>query len=292
MALIQPAGRLDEAKVEKVTTWIRSKGFFVCSPPQVRKSFHYFSGTDEERMEEFCWAMEQPGIRAVISCRGGYGSNRMLHSVSRKRAESFQPKLVTGFSDLTYAHQWIQNQLGWLSFHSSLVGQISEEAVSAFLQQLLDLPSKASSEVWEEAEVLQSGQAKGRLVGGNLSLLRLKGPAALPQRPLVLAIEDVGEAHYALDRLIWTLIDGGYSDYVQGVLVGSLHECGKKDADQFPLELIKESLKRLCRGPILWNCRFGHGLEQQRILPLGAEVRVKDQKIDFDHALVDAPGDS
>lgn len=285
IAIVQPAGKLDPDAYQRTKSIIQEQGLFVAEWKGSRSSHSYFSASDAERKDELSWALREPGIRAVFCARGGYGCVRMLSEGLLSEKKFFQPKIVTGYSDITYLHQWIQNHLQWISFHSNLVGMIGDEALARFVEQILDLPTTVSHHLmkqkWEGAKVLQAGVAKGKLVGGNLSLLRLQGPAALPQENVVLAIEDVNEDYYALDRLLWTLIDSGYSRYVKALLVGRLKNCGERDASRFPLEELQATARRLCQGPILWGAEFGHGLDEQLVLPLGAELQVIQNALEF-----------
>src|SRR5690606_30890809 len=136
-----------------------------------------------------------------------------------------------------------------------------------------------------EVKVIQKGRAKGMLVGGNLSLLQSFGPSALPRRPLILALEDVNEDCYRIDRMIWSLIHAGYGKWVKALILGTFHRCGK-DRDQFPKSKLIESFKTLCYGPIWWGAKFGHGLKTQRILGLGSLVEVREKELRYLHPLV------
>lgn len=280
VTLVRPAAKLDEDSFLKTEDLLRSLGFFVVRYPKGFSKDSYFSAPDEERAAELNWAFSEPGIRAVFACRGGYGCVRTLSKIRRQDLQSWKPKIFVGYSDLTYAHQWIQNQLGWISFHGDLIGQVEANCVEELVTNLTALSSSEfRKQTWSEVEVLRSGDASGKLVGGNLSLLRRVGPAALPEQPVILAIEDVNEDFYRLDRMIWDLMDSGYSRFVKGVILGSLHGCGKRDSESFGLEKVQESLQLLTKGPVWTQARFGHGLSSQRLLALGAKVRMQQNKV-------------
>lgn len=286
IAVIRPAAKIDADKYKRTIDVIRDFGFFVAEFPEASKPFHYFSAEDEYRKREFCWAMQEPGIRAVLCSRAGYGSMRMVNAISKDDLKKFQCKVFAGYSDVTYLHQWLHNQLQWQTFHAPLVGMLNDKDLTHFLSQLTQLSNSQKEEDWAEVVFLQEGEASAALHGGNLSLLRTAGPAKLPEAPFILAIEEVGEEHYALDRLIWSLIDAGYSRYVKGVIVGRLHQCGEKDKESFPIRIVQDSLKRLCKGPILWGAHFGHGLDQQRLLPLGKKIKLKNKSVSYNGPLV------
>jgi len=279
IALIRPAAKIDKDKWEASIRDLRAAGFFVLTYPGNFREDTYFAASDEERAKEFDWAMGEPAVKAILCCRAGYGSMRMLAEIRSSQIKKWQPKIIMGYSDITCLHAWIINQLKWPSFHGPLIGFLNASEISQALGSLMSLEGKTREEFWAEVEVLSEGEASGYLYGGNLSLIQTAGPAALPKKPMVLAIEDVNEDWYRLDRIVWSLIQAGYGDYVKGIIVGTMEACGKKDEENFGVKKFQESLKVLSSGPIWWAGNFGHGLKVQRILALGLRVKMSNKKL-------------
>ena len=279
IALIRPGSRLDPKAFDGTVKALRSLGFCTAVYPKKWKPDSRFSGSDELRAEEFNWAFSQPGVRAIWASRGGYGSQRMIESLNASAIDLWEPKILLGYSDLTYAHQWLQNRKHWLTFHGPLCGFLDRASLKKTLQSLMDLPLEETTQTWSEAKNIGgSGSVRGKLVGGNLSLLRVSGRAQLPVgEDLILAIEDVDEAYYRIDRMLRMLGDSDVAPYIKGILLGTFHDCGKSDKKTFGFKRIEESLRRLTSGPIWKNCKFGHGLKSQRILPLGAQVEMQSR---------------
>ena len=264
VALIRPASKIDEKKYKQSVRWLREFGFCVAIYPRKRKTDSFFAFSDKDRAAELNWAFSQPGIKAVLACRAGYGSVRLLPYIKKSDMRRWQPKLFLGYSDVTFIHQWLQNELGWKSVHGPLTGFLNKVRLYKVLNEVLKLGELPKAETWAEAKNIGSSKkVKGRLVGGTLSLLEMTGSAALPKRPVILAIEDVNENYYSLDRMIQTLIDGGYGKYVKGILLGNLKGCGKNDSGSFKLSRVHESLKVLSSGPVWTRCRFGHANRQR-----------------------------
>jgi len=278
IALIRPAGSLDQKHMDSVAHHLRRLGFFVATYPAPKKKAAYFSASDEHRAAEWMWAFTEPGIKCVWACRGGYGSARMLSLLDVKKLKSAPPKLFIGYSDITLLHQWHLNEMNRVSLHGSLLGILNPAEIKYAVNEVLKLTSSSRAENWSEVKILQKGSARGVLAGGNLSLLQTSGVAALPREPMILVLEDVNEDFYSLDRMIWTLIHAGYSQYVKGIILGTLKGCGAKDKNIFPFSYVEDSLKKLCRGPIWTQAKFGHGLRKQRLLALGCRVSIH-QKI-------------
>jgi muramoyltetrapeptide carboxypeptidase len=286
VALIRPASKLDEELFQKAVQNFRSLGYFVVLYPGTKRKHDFFSASDETRAREISWAFSQPGIKAIFCCRGGYGSMRLPQYWTPQELKRWKPKILLGYSDVTFLHQWIHNRFGWVGFHAPLVGQISSADIKDLLTNVQKLGTR-KAETWSECRLIRNGSAKGILYGGNLSLIQTHGAAELPRRKMILALEDVNEAHYRIDRMLWSLIHSGYSDWVEGIILGQFFQCGKNEKTVFEWQWVLETLKKLCpHGPILSGAAFGHGLKRQRILPLGAELQVEGRRLRWPKPLV------
>jgi muramoyltetrapeptide carboxypeptidase len=98
---------------------------------------------------------------------------------------------------------------------------------------------------------------------------------------MILAVEDVNENYYRLDRMLRNLVDAGYDRNIRGIICGSFLNCGEKDRATFKFERVVESLKTLTQGPIWLKGRFGHGVRNQRILPLGRKVELSGKTMSY-----------
>ena len=105
MGIVSPAGKLplntDTAKIrERFASWGLHVKFGVHCADREQP---YFAGTDEERAADLQAMIDDPSVKAVIACRGGYGSVRLLPLADLARLRE-EPKWVVGFSDITMLH--------------------------------------------------------------------------------------------------------------------------------------------------------------------------------------------
>ena len=77
------------------------------------------------------------------------------------------------------------------------------------------------------------GKARGRLVGGNLSLVSpLVGTPYQPDyEGAILFLEDVNEAFYRLDRMLTHLLLAGVLEKLSGIVMGKFTKIGEGDLD-------------------------------------------------------------
>ena len=105
---------------------------------------------------------------------------------------------------------------------------------------------------------LVGGTARGRLLGGNLSLIAatIGTPYALQPHGAILFIEDVHEAPYRVDRMLSQLRLAGVLDDVAGVVAGSFSSNDPSDAKELD-RVLKDYLGRL-KVPVIMRFPVGH----------------------------------
>ncbi len=278
VGLVAPAGRLpartDTARIrERFASW----GLYVKYGPHCcDDSESYFSAPDVQRAADLQAMLDDPSIKAVIACRGGYGSVRLLPWL-RLEGLRGNPKWVVGFSDITTLHLSLFH-LGIESIHGTMPGSFlfREEDVSAEslrralfgLTRRIDVPAHPLN---------CPGQGRGRLTGGNLTVLcaACGTPEGLDfEEPTVLFIEEVGEHVYRVDRMLQQLLRSGVLYNVQAVVVGDFTRMS--GAEQFGVDDVCEVVAanlRMLGIPLLFGLPAGHD-KVNEALYLGREVSV------------------
>jgi muramoyltetrapeptide carboxypeptidase len=235
----------------------------------------YLAGDDARRLEEWREAVADGEARAIFCARGGYGAMRLLPAIDPAPLRA-RPRLLVGFSDVTALHGLL-NRAGLATVHGPVVTQLGRapaDAVAHLEALLLGRASRPGP--WDPpapgagltgAATITPGRASGPLLGGSLTLLaHLCGTPYLP--PLegaILALEDVGERPYRLDRYLTQLRLSGALDRLAGVAVGQLTDCDGGDG------AAAEVVRRLVRAlgvPAVEGFPFGHE-DRNLALPLG-----------------------
>ncbi len=142
----------------------------------------------------------------------------------------------------------------------------------------IQAPGAAETFTGEEYRpfTLAPGQARGKLTGGNLSLLAaLAGTPFEPSfRRKIVFIEEVGEQPYRVDRLLTQLLQATDLAQAAGIVLGVFNDCGPKNADfSLPLpETLRDRLGALGM-PVFYGLPFGH-VEYQATFPYGIEAEI------------------
>ena len=127
-----------------------------------------FAGSDEDRAADITEMLLDPEVKALISFRGGYGSMRTVRALDT-RLFAEHPKWLVGFSDITVFHALLQS-LGIESIHGAMPSTIGEGSRVSEESLRKALFGKIRSYRTAPHPYSVPGQARGRLVGGNLSL--------------------------------------------------------------------------------------------------------------------------
>ncbi len=133
-----------------------------------------------------------------------------------------------------------------------------------------------------------NGEAKGELVGGNLSILYslLGSESAIDCTDKILFIEDLDEYLYHVDRMMVNLKRNGCLSGLRGILVGAMTDMRDNDIPwgRNALEIIEDTIKEF-NIPVIYNFPAGH-IRDNRALIFGRqvsmEVNAKQSKVVFE----------
>ena len=270
--ILAPAKAIDVNCVLFAKTLLEKEGYRVSISKNCTNRYHYFSGTEAERLLDFQEAIDNPSIKAVLCARGGYGCVQIVDKI---QWASFlrHPKWIIGFSDITVLHQRIQN-LELPSIHGTMplnFSSNSRETFSTLFKSLRKEPYQIQSKYNANNKL---GKATGKLIGGNLSIVYslLGTNDQVNFEGALLFIEDVDEQLYSIDRMFYALNKAGVLDQISGLIVGGM--TGLKDTNPpigMSLEEIVVSHFQYKKTPVCFGFPAGH-LDDNRALVFGEEI--------------------
>lgn len=269
-------------QIERSVRYLESLGYRV-KPGKHLESRHGFSaGTDAERAADLNAMLRDPGVRAVFALRGGNGCCRLLRTLDYSAVRR-APKILVGYSDLTFLQLALWRRCGLVSFSGPMPGVEFWRSPDPFTEEHFWalLTSKARSRTLpappgNAPESLRPGRAEGRLVGGCFSLvMSLVGTPFQPRfKNTLLFLEDVREELHRIHRMFTHLDHAGILRQIAGLVLGQFTESGREPGEaQLPLpEILRETLTDV-RGPILSGIAYGH-IPRKLTIPQGVLARV------------------
>lgn len=280
ISIIAPAKAIEHEFVDFAKSYLESKGYCVVIGKNTLGRNNYFSGTDEERINDFQEALDNPEVKAILCARGGYGAVRIVDKI-QWASQLRDPKWIIGFSDITVFHQRMQ-RFGIQSIHATMPLNFQQNSPKS-LETLLDsLEGKSYSIESPSNESNKKGKAQGELVGGNLSILYslIGTDDQINYKDKILFIEEVGEQLYAIDRMLFAFKKAGIFDQINGLIVGGM--TGIKDTEPstgFTIESCILDQFQYSNIPICFQFPAGH-IDDNRALILGknSELIVSETK--------------
>lgn len=284
--IVSPSGAIQPGFIDGATKLLSSWGLKVTEGKYARTAYGRFSGTKDERVADLQQALDDPNVKAILCSRGGYGLAQIIDKIDFSSFAK-SPKWLIGFSDITILHNAI-TALGIASMHGIMTKYLTElpeesDQITSFKNLLFGTPSNFS--IKPEAEN-RLGQAEGKLIGGNLSVMMgmRSTPFDLDFHNNILFIEDVGEKPYQIDRMMQSLRLSGVLKQISGLVVGQFSDY---DEDPLMMQSVAEIILAAVSEydyPVCFNFPAGH-VDYNLSFVLGeqAELFVETDKVHLNY---------
>ncbi|PXV68837.1 muramoyltetrapeptide carboxypeptidase [Dysgonomonas alginatilytica] len=279
--IISPSGSIDSQYIDSAYQVLQGWGLMVEIAPHARGQYGRYGGTIEERLSDLQEAVDDEDIKLIFCSRGGYGVVQLLDKLNLEGIKE-HPKWIVGYSDITALHLALL-QKGIVSLHAPMARHLSEDSndtASCFLKETL---FRGMPDYTITSHLLnREGIMEGKLFGGNLAVLSslIGTPYVDVPENGILFIEDIGEAPYKIDRMMWQLKLSGILSRLSGLIVGQFTDCPEDTAMG---STIYESIRSTVDDynyPVVFDFPVGHVKENYPLLHGGmAKIEVKEDKI-------------
>lgn len=287
--MVTPAtATFQQVELDIVRESLEALGLRVAIGEHVRDRHGSLGGSDRDRAADLNRFFADGAVRAVIPTRGGWGSARLLPHLDYD-AIARNPKVLLGYSDITALLNGIHARTGLVTFHGPNGGGRWDAASLDWMRRVifgaepvaLVNPRTTSdrnvlTQVEHRIQTITPGRARGRLLGGNLTVLTaiLGSPYVPDFSNAILFLEDVNEDYYRVDRMMNSLRLAGILGRLRGFVFGTCSECapGEGYASLTIEEIFADHIRPL--GIPAWRgAMIGHDTPQWT-LPVGLEVEI------------------
>lgn len=277
IGLIAPASPIYGANIfNSMIDSLNTLGYNIVLGNHVNDRNGYLAGKDEDRVSDLHDMFMNDMIDGIICVRGGYGSNRILDLINFDIIKE-NPKPFIGFSDITSLHLAIYEKTGLITFH----GPVGKSDWNSFtLDSWNSILHHAKSPTYyipegdENQFTICSGSSKGKLLGGNLTVLTsLLGSHYLPPFDgAILFLEDIGEDVYRVDRMLSQLALNGILSKLHGFVFGKCTNCEMSTYSLSLNEVLDHYIKPL-DIPAFYGAMISHE-EQNLTIPVGIQASI------------------
>jgi muramoyltetrapeptide carboxypeptidase len=297
IALVFPATYIEEEKAEEILEkkikWLIDKGYEVLLYPQKVIRQGYLAGTDDQRANALMNAWKNKKVKAIWAVRGGWGSSRILDLLDYEYMRK-NPKIFMGMSDITALHSAISKFANLVTFLSPVLNYFAENKEDddfdedfAYLEWKRILVDKKKgfypSPYKMIPKIIRPGKAKGRLTGGNLTLISSMCGTKwqLNTDGKILVLEDVDENIDSIDKMLWQIKEAGLLKNIAGLILCSWKNCNPYNAYSLSLDEVFEHYFKNADYPVLSEFPSGH-CPFQSTIPLNVLAEINTDSLSLE----------
>jgi len=268
----------DETTINSRIQFLEGLGFNVVLGRYVYSQAGYLSATPQQRASDLMFMFENPIVKAIIPTRGGVGVADIIPYLDYPTINR-NPKIITGYSDITILLNVLYLWANLITFHSLLLIDFRETTPAYNFNQFFAATSTTISPRHLDnppGMPLVSripGNVTGTIVGGNLTSFvdTLGTPFEVDTSGRILFIEETHEPVSHVYRLISHLIHAGKFLDCAGIIMGECTNCDISYGKSYE-DLINEVIVPLGK-PLMTNLASGHGMYKMAI-PIGATANL------------------
>lgn len=277
IAIISPGAPVKEEFVYGACDEMRRRGFQTqIMPHALSAPDGIYAASAADRAADFIAAWSDPGVKAILCARGGYGSIQLIPEISRFLVENraLPPKWLVGFSDITVFHNLL-NSFDIVTIHGPMAKNIAttpNESIDLLFRMLTGVVREQVLTTRHPYNI--PGTAEGSLWGGNFATLNgFEQPDKADSQ--ILFMEDVGEQIYEINRMLWRLGLKGLLNRYAGIVVGSFTEYRPDRSYTIMEDMIRDTLARFnVSCPVIFGFPAGH-IDNNHPLLMGARTTIK-----------------
>lgn len=276
-------------ELEQAKKIVEKDGFKIKYSKNLFSNTNGYSSTAKEKAEDINEMFADKEVKMIWCAKGGNNSNSTFEYLDYKLIKN-NPKIICGYSDITSITNMITEKTGLVTFSGTNFKTIATDETDFSYKQALNRFVDESLEFGpenEEYKTIKEGKTSGKLIGGNLSLIRgmVAGKYTLDFMNKILFLEELGfeTDPVAISNNLYYMKQNGVFDKIKGLWIGNYeHESG------IPLEkIIMDVLEGEYKFPIIKSNNFGH-IERKTVIPIGTKAEINTDE-DIKIKLVENP---
>lgn len=260
----------------KAGKFLQDKGFKIKRGKYVLEDYYGSAGTREQKAEDMMNMFKDDEVKAIICLKGGQTCNTFIDLLDYEIIKQ-NPKIITGYSDITVLLETIYKKTGLVTFHGESFVHFSEddaeekykEFENAFINRKIGKINTGNK------VVIKDGKAEGKIMGTNLGcMMNLLGTEYLPDmQDKILLIESYITSPNECQRRFAHLKQYGMFDKVKGIVIGYNYDLQKTGSIYPQMEDILLEYTKEYDFPIIKCNEFGHKIVNS-VIPIGVQGKI------------------
>lgn len=266
-------------EMEKAKNIIEKLGYKVKYANNLFSNTNKYSSTANEKADDINDMFRDPEIKMIWCAKGGENSNSTFEYIDYDLIKE-NPKIICGYSDITSLTNIITQKTNLITFSGTNFKTIATDETDYSLNEVLKRFSEGSLEFGDEQDkyiTVREGKAEGRLIGGNLSLIRglVAGKYSINFKNKILFLEELGfETGPALmSNFLYYMKQNDVFKEINGIWLGNYTHESQIKIEEVLIDVLGDE----CTFPIIKSENFGH-IERKTVIPIGAMAQIDTSK--------------
>ena len=266
-------------EMEKAKNIIEKLGYKVKYANNLFSNTNKYSNTANEKADDINDMFRDPEIKMIWCAKGGENSNSTFEYIDYDLIKE-NPKIICGYSDITSLTNIITQKTNLITFSGTNFKTIATDETDYSLNEVLKRFSEGSLEFGDEQDkyiTVREGRAEGRLIGGNLSLIRglVAGKYSINFKNKILFLEELGfETGPALmSNFLYYMKQNDVFKEINGIWLGNYTHESQIKIEEVLIDVLRDE----CTFPIIKTENFGH-IERKTVIPIGAMAQIDTSK--------------
>jgi len=261
-------------EIEKAKEIIEKLGFKVKYSKHIFSNSNGYTATAKEKAEDINDMFANKKVKMIWCAKGGENSNSTFEYIDYNLIKQ-NPKIICGYSDITSLTNMITEKTGLITFSGTNFKTVATDETDYSLKEVIKRFVDGSLELGsaEEYKTIKSGEAEGKLIGGNLSLTRamIAGKYSIDFTDKILFLEELGfETSPALaSNYLYYMKQNNIFNKIKGIWLGNYTHDSGIALEKILLDTIGDEFK----GPIIKSENFGH-IDKKIVIPIGTNVKI------------------
>ena len=280
IGVVNPSDRINDDDIPEIKEserLLKERGYNVVFGKNVYKNTTGYGANAKEKAEDINYMYANKNIKAIMSLKGGFNSNSVYEYLDLNIIKE-NNKIICGYSDSTSYINYIHSKTGNIGFIGPNFKSLNSpdtnyyslnEMLKRFENNYYDLATDEN-----EFRVIKDGQAEGKLIGGNLSLItELVDEIDFTNKILFLEEFNFESPSAMVSNYLYRLRQKGVLKKISGIWLGNYE--GDVSIEKILLDTIEDMNLNI---PIIKSDNFGH-IERKITIPLGTKAKICDGKI-------------
>ncbi len=279
IGIICPSNCIDDDDIEIIKNsenFLKKQGFNIKYSKNCFANTTGYGATAIEKAEDINQMYIDKDIKAILSLKGGFNSNSVFDYLDLKAIKE-NNKIICGYSDATSYINYIVDKTGNIGFigpnFKTLTSSSTNYCYNNFINHVKEV-QKNLLEDDDESIIINKGTAKGKSIGGNLSLISELADTLNFEGKILFLEELYLETPPAMaSNYLYNLKQKGIFSKIKGLWIGNYD-------GEIPLEkIITDIIRDLnINIPIIKTNNFGH-TDRIMTIPLNVEVVIENGRI-------------